>query len=1469
MRRAFLTVSFVLAAATLWATPGPKARTFKPVPPTPDQFLQSSRDGTKLLLVGAIFDPTVWQPDFALVGLPGGVDGAYGIVQFKPGQATRARETLAAAGVQFVGYLPDNAFQVRLDRQALAHLSGHAAVRWMGPYKAGYKVHPRLWPGTAEDVAEMTIRAFSGASLEVIRAAVAVRVPLATLVQASNGDSSLRYSVPADVRPRFVAETAQISGVAFIEPYDPPVPANNDALGPLQSNLDSNIVDTVCTTCSIFNHGLTGTGQIAALADTGIDSDMCFFRYDAAAGSVTNAQSPPPPGTGAIDPTHKIIAYYTQPGATPYDDAVFNFHGTHTSSTVAGDNFANPSTPTAPGIDVADGMAPNAKLVFQDVGNEVTGTLSLTDRSKMYLQALNAGARVHSNSYGSLSAGAYTLTDATTDRFLFDHEEMTLFFAAGNEGPAPNTIRSPGNAKNVVTVGALGHGNSTTIAFFSSRGPTDDGRKKPDLMAPGVNTVSAAGDASHSSDNCGIGSFNGTSNSTPTAAGVAVLLRQYFEEGYYPTGTPDPADALGPGAPLVKAALLDGTLPLPAGGVFGGNDYGWGRVFLDRNLFFTGDGRELRVWNAPNTDGLQTGGAAVYQVTVGAGQEFRAALVWSDPEASTGAGPKLVNNLDLTVNDGASVYLGNVFDASGESIPGGTADVVNNIEQVRLTNPVPATYTVTVGAPSIPGNGRIYTDRQGYALVISYATCPTAVVSSPSGLAAVDHAPMGVDLSWASTPGSTVTQVYRALGDCSTAPKEFQYIGSSAGTTLTDTRAQGGLTYAYKVRGADGCGEGPVSACVTINPTGNCTLVPTFGGIASAVAGFPTGTACNVRLGWNAATSNCPAGPNVVYNVYRSTTPQFTPGPGNLLFSLPGVTVVDDAGVVSNTTYYYVVRAEDSTTAGGGPHGGNEEANTVELFATAVGSPGPPGTFMDGAGDGNAYGQVQSPWQITSTQAQGGTYSYHAGPDVGTYPPSVCAALATPVLSLGAGANLSYFVRYETEYQWDGTVVEISTDGGATWVDLPPTNPPGYPTTLAQTQGNGCGYPPTQGAFSGPPGGGPTPWTAYETDLSGFAGQDVVIRWRFTSDGGLEFAGFYLDDIQITNVNLPGACVPAGPPTLSVNDVGLTEGNTGSAAATLTVTLTPPSTQTVTVDFATADGTATTSDNDYQAASGTLTFAPGTPAQPLPVTVLGDVVFEPNETFLVNLGNPAGAPIGDGQGVGTIGNDDGPGGTAFVAELSHGYSEQHTLAATAGSPATRYYRIAQEPHSSYEVVVDATSGDIGPTLGLQRMASDGTTPLQDSVGVSPLSFSRSLRWANTSAGEVVHETVRVQSVGCAADCGPDDVYRIRAFETTYVIPRFNNAGTQITVLLLQNPTDYPVNGTLYFWSSAGALLHAEGFALSAKAHSVLNTAALPGLAGQGGSVTVAHNGRYGDLSGKTVALEPATGFSFDSPMLPR
>jgi hypothetical protein len=198
------------------------------------------------------------------------------------------------------------------------------------------------------------------------------------------------------------------------------------------------------------------------------------------------------------------------------------------------------------------------------------------------------------------------------------------------------------------------------------------------------------------------------------------------------------------------------------------------------------------------------------------------------------------------------------------------------------------------------------------------------------------------------------------------------------------------------------------------------------------------------------------------------------------------------------------------------------------------------------------------------------------------------------------------------------------------------------------------------------------------------------------------------------------------------------------------------------------------------------------------------------------------------------------------------------------------FRINQKPFSSYEIVVDSTSGDIGSGSGpsVQRIAPDGSTILQDSAAIG-MGSSRSLRWRNSTASEVEGETIRVRSAECGTNCGPDDVYRIRAYETTYSIPRFNNAGTQITVLILQNPTSYPIAGQAYFRITSGILVATQSFNLSPKETLVLNTASIPGANGVSGAITVAHDGRYGDLSGKTVALEPSTGFSFDSPLVPR
>ena len=116
----------------------------------------------------------------------------------------------------------------------------------------------------------------------------------------------------------------------------------------------------------------------------------------------------------------------------------------------------------------------------------------------------------------------------------------------------------------------------------------------------------------------------------------------------------------------------------------------------------------------------------------------------------------------------------------------------------------------------------------------------------------------------------------------------------------------------------------------------------------------------------------------------------------------------------------------------------------------------------------------------------------------------------------------------------------------------------------------------------------------------------------------------------------------AGTDRCSVNDVSVTEGNTGTLQATFTVTLSPANpTQAVTVNYATANGSATAG-SDYVAANGTLTFAPSVTTQTFTVTVLGDTAIEQNETFLVNLSGATNAPIGDAQGVGTIVNDDAP-----------------------------------------------------------------------------------------------------------------------------------------------------------------------------------------------------------------------------------
>lgn len=201
------------------------------------------------------------------------------------------------------------------------------------------------------------------------------------------------------------------------------------------------------------------------------------------------------------------------------------------------------------------------------------------------------------------------------------------------------------------------------------------------------------------------------------------------------------------------------------------------------------------------------------------------------------------------------------------------------------------------------------------------------------------------------------------------------------------------------------------------------------------------------------------------------------------------------------------------------------------------------------------------------------------------------------------------------------------------------------------------------------------------------------------------------------------------------------------------------------------------------------------------------------------------------------------------------------------------YRISQSPYSSYEIVVEPAAGETSATI--ERLANTTTTVLQTGAAVSALGMAQSLRWINPTANVFDTDRIQIRNPHCptagAVGCTSNDVYRLRAYETTYAVPRYNQSGTQVSVLILHNPTNYTITGFVHVWSG-GTLLNGPGhaFTLPAKTSLVLNVGSLhPSIPGTSGTMTITHTGRYGDLTGKVVALEPSTGFSFDTPMVPR
>jgi hypothetical protein len=724
--------------------------------------------GDLIRLRAATFAPTLGQSPNIPARLAGSRTAAgqrgYFLVQFAGPIEQAWKDQVSSVGAELLDYIPDNTFKVRMTPELAARVQNLANVVWVGPFEPAYKLAPDL--------------KFAGPNQEgifVARVERAINPQIVAAAAARLGITNLSVDgqkISFVANQALVESLARVPDVAWIE---------NHSLFEKHNEFASATIGGVVAN----NRGYDGSSQIAAVADTGFGggttstvhrdipasrvvainnwpgvTDTCFQQIidDGAvdvdsghgthvAGSVLSAGDPSGIGRG-VAPAARLVG-----------QAVENWVITSTLCKFLG----NPDGYYLPGIPA--------------------------DLNQAFQQAYNQGARIHANSWGSSVAGDYTANSAEADQFVWNNRDMTITFSAGNSGADANadgvvdndSIGSPATAKNVITIGAsegnrqgnyqcdtgltytsrdtsyqsgqtcnsmggnnfLGTprqrwgftanpvaddptaGNDQQMAAFSSRGPTDDSRIKPDVVAPGTWILSTYSDFyqegydtgvnprtnAPQSDGWGIPRnafykyFGGTSMSNPIAAGGATVVRDYYNKG---RGTPNASAA------LIKATLINSADDLLDENNDGVNDNdfpipnvheGWGRINLDRGT----DGTAQFV---DNTSGLATNGSVSYTYNVSTGAPLKITLVWSDAPSTETATQNLVNNLNLLVTGPGGVqYRGNVF-SGGWSATGGSADSVNNVENVYVQAPAAGTWTVQISGANVPQG------PQPFALVV-------------------------------------------------------------------------------------------------------------------------------------------------------------------------------------------------------------------------------------------------------------------------------------------------------------------------------------------------------------------------------------------------------------------------------------------------------------------------------------------------------------------------------------------------------------------------------------------------------------------------------------------------------------------------------------------------------------------------------------------------------------------------------
>ncbi|MBX3388579.1 MAG: S8 family serine peptidase [Phycisphaeraceae bacterium] len=593
------------------------------------------------------------------------------------------RAALSKAGVQIKSFLEGNSFIAEIPPGSPAALSRLGFVRTAADFKPEWKIAPDLLRrAPARNFREavrkqlesggklaLIVSFAPGANPALARTQVA-SLPGAQILKMDNagGDLLAVIALPAH---QLVA-LSRMSTVFFIEEAPEFEDRNANARWIAQTNISNST--------PMYSAGLNGTGQIIGIIEssTKLDLSHCSF-FD--------------PLVSVAGPTHRKVVYLNTPRNV-------GLHATHVSCTAAGDAGDNTNT---------RGIAYGARISF-------LGGLALDESIiyNLFLDNYNHGAFVHNNSWGNSSTNAYDVTCRAIDNFSWTNPNCLLMFATAESGPLTN----PENAKNCIAVVASGNTPNQETIIFGGTGPTTDGRRKPEISAPGSLTSATNGTG------CGTGGQLGTSMASPVVTGMAAMIRQYFTQGFYPSGLANAPDARVPSGALLKAMLLNGAVRMTSQATYPSDTAGWGRLLADRSVYLPGDSRKLLVRDQSNNaaGALSTSDYRYVRFVVTPGSEdLRATMAFHDAPGSVASSAPVVNNLDLTlIAPGRVEYRGNVF-SNGWSTNGGSADSLNNVEMAMFQSPTPGVWFAKISAPAVN------VGTQGYGLVltgnVAEATC--------------------------------------------------------------------------------------------------------------------------------------------------------------------------------------------------------------------------------------------------------------------------------------------------------------------------------------------------------------------------------------------------------------------------------------------------------------------------------------------------------------------------------------------------------------------------------------------------------------------------------------------------------------------------------------------------------------------------------------------------------------------------